>query len=42
MQIMLITLKAIKTKSINVTRVKYIVYIVAKTVKQTKMKILFI
>ena len=39
---MLIILKVIKTKSTNVTRVKHIVDILAKTIKQTKMKIFFI
>ena len=42
MQIMLIILKIIKTKSTNVSRVKCIVYIIAKTIKQTKVKMFFI
>ena len=41
MKIMLIILKVIKTKSANANRVKYIAYIMAKTIKQTKMKMFF-
>ena len=42
MQIMVIILKVIKTKSTNINRVKYIVYIIANTMKQTKMKMFFV
>ena len=39
---MLIIRKVIKTKSADLKRVKHIVYIIAKTMKQAKMKTLFI
>ena len=38
----LIIMKVIKTKSANVNRVKYTVYIIAKAIKYTKMKMFFI
>ena len=36
MQVMLITLKVIKTKSTNVNTVKYIVHIIAKTINKNE------